>query len=122
MTVEATSVRGEVTAMIEIIEEKKSRIVALCKQYGIRKLDLFGSATTGAFDPASSDLDFVVDLGEYDDGIADRYLDLAEALESLFGRPVDLVTEQSIRNPYLRYQIESQRVPIYGNGDSQAVA
>jgi len=71
--------------MIEIIEENKSRIVALCKLHGVRKLDLFGSATTGAFDRDSSDLDFVVELGEYDDAIADRYLDLADGLESLFG-------------------------------------
>jgi predicted nucleotidyltransferase len=109
-------------AMIALVDEKKPEIVALCKRFGIRSLDLFGSAATGTFDPAHSDLDFVVDLGPYDDAIADRYLDFAEALEALFGRSVDLVTEKSIRNPYLRYQVDTQKVRIYADGDSQAAA
>lgn len=108
--------------MIALVDEKKSEIVALCKRFGIRRLELFGSAATGAFDPAYSDLDFVVDLGPYDDAIADRYLDFAEALEALFGRSVDLVTEKSIRNPYLRYQVDTQKVRIFADNDSQAAA
>jgi hypothetical protein len=47
--------------------------------------------------------------GEY----ADRYLDLAEALEKLFKRPVDLVTEQSIHNPYFQQEIETTRQLVY---------
>lgn len=108
--------------MIALVDDNKPEIVALCERFGIRKLDLFGSAATGTFDPSSSDLDFVVDLGPYDDAIADRYLDFAEALELLFGRSVDLVTEKSIRNPYFRYQVDTQRVRISADNDSQAAA
>lgn len=108
--------------MIALVDDKKPEIVALCRRFGIRRLDLFGSAATGAFDPERSDLDFVVDLGSYDDAIADRYLDFAEALEALFGRSVDLITERSIRNPYLRFQVDTQRVRIYADDDSQAAA
>jgi predicted nucleotidyltransferase len=49
--------------MISLITDNLDAIRALCRQYGIRRLDLFGSAATGAFDPDTSDLDFVVDLG-----------------------------------------------------------
>lgn len=108
--------------MIALVEDNKPEIVVLCQRFGIRRLELFGSAATGAFDADRSDLDFVVDLGPYDDAIADRYLDFAEALESLLGKSVDLVTGKSIRNPYLRYQVDTQKVEIYADNDSQAAA
>jgi len=110
------------TAMNSLISDNLTQIAALCWKYRIRRLDLFGSATTSTFDAATSDLDFVVDLGPYDDAIADRYLDFADALESLFGRSVDLVTDKSITNPYFRHQVETQRIPVYADGDGQAAA
>jgi hypothetical protein len=52
-------------------------------------------------------------------GYAYRYLGFAEALEALFGRPVDLLTERSIRNPSFRQAVEATRRPIYaGRGAS----
>jgi predicted nucleotidyltransferase len=77
----------------------------------VERLCVFGSAVLGRFDPRYSDLDFLVRFanreptGEY----AERYLGFAEALEQLFGRPVDLVTEKSIRNPFFRREVESTR-------------
>ena len=77
---------------------------------------LFGSATGDGFNPKASDLDFLVSLkdraptGQY----ADRYLGLGDALEKLFERRVDLVTEESIRNPYFRSEVEATRKLIYG--------
>lgn len=108
--------------MIPLIAEKRDEIVALCRRYGIRKLEVFGSAATGAFDPATSDVDLLVDLGEYDAFVADRYLDLASDLEALFNRRVDLITEVSIRNPYLRASIDSQRETVFEERDRQAAA
>lgn len=58
--------------MIDLVANKRDEIAALCRKYNIKRLDLFGSAATGAFDPATSDLDFVVDLGEYESGVARR--------------------------------------------------
>jgi uncharacterized protein len=108
--------------MIALVADKKDEIAALCRRFGIRKLDVFGSAVTGSFDPEKSDIDFVVDLGGYEPGVAMRFLDFAEALESLLGRDVDLVTEDSIRNPYFRRSVERSREPLYERRRDQAVA
>lgn len=53
---------------------------------------------------------------------ADRYLTLAEELERLFDVPVDLVTEESIRNPYLQREIEETRQLVYGQSREEAPA
>ena len=109
--------------MIALVEQKKREVAGLCRRFKVERLDLFGSAANGLFSAATSDLDFVVRFadrsptGEY----ADRYLDLAEALEHLFQRRVDLVTEQSVRNPYFRRVMELSRKPIYERPDTQAV-
>ena len=106
-----------------LIEQHHDAIRALCQKYGVRRLDLFGSAATGAFDPATSDLDFVATFADTrSPGYADRYLGFAEALEMLFGRPVDVITERSIRNPYFRQAVEASRQPIYDERDAPAAA
>lgn len=101
--------------MVAIIEHKQTALIELCNRYRVERLYLFGSAATGRFDAHRSDLDFLVSFadreptGEY----ADRYLGFAADLERLFCRPVDLVTEQSIRNPYFRHEVESTRQLVY---------
>ena len=106
-----------------LIEQHREAIRALCKTYGVRRLDLFGSAGTGAFDAATSDLDFVATFADTRSaGYADRYLGFAEALETLFGRSVDVITERSIRNPYFRQAVEASRQPIYDERDAPAAA
>jgi predicted nucleotidyltransferase len=89
--------------MIGLIAEHREEIKALCRRYGVLRLDLFGSAATGAFNAETSDLDFIATFSDTEKpGCADRYLGFAEVLEALFGRSVDLLTERSIRNPYFR--------------------
>lgn len=44
---------------------------------------------------------------------------MAEALEALFGRRVDLVTERSIRNPYFRQTVEASRQRVYDDRDQE---
>ncbi len=106
-----------------LIEQHRDAIRALCQQYGVRRLDLFGSATSGAFDPARSDLDFVATFADTrSPGYVDRYLGFAEALEVLFGRPVDVITERSIRNPYFRQAVDASREIIYVERDAPAAA
>jgi uncharacterized protein len=93
---------------------KRAALAALCERYGVASLDLFGSATTAEWRPNESDLDFVVTFRpEAPESLADRYLGLAEHLEALFGRPVDLLTARSIRNPYLRQSVDATRTQIY---------
>ena len=48
--------------MIELIEQRRSAIAELCRRYGVQRLDVFGSAVSGRFDPKTSDLDFLVTL------------------------------------------------------------
>lgn len=100
--------------MIGLIEQHRGALNALCRRFNVRRLDVFGSATQGTFSPERSDLDFIVTLeapsaGEY----ADNYFGLAHALESLFQRRVDLITEASVRNPFFRQAIEQTREPLY---------
>lgn len=109
--------------MIECVAQQRNAIRDLCRQFGARRLDLFGSAASGGFDPGTSDLDFVATFADTQvPGFADRYLGFAEALETLFGRPVDVITERSIRNPYFRQAVDSTRQPIYDERDSSAAA
>lgn len=108
--------------MISLITDNQAAIIALCRQYGIRKLEVFGSATTDRFDAASSDVDFIVDLGGYERGVAKRFMRFARVLESLLGRRVDVITEVQIRNPYFRKAVNEQRVTIHEAGDGQAAA
>jgi predicted nucleotidyltransferase len=87
---------------------------ALCRRFRVRQLDLFGSASDGRFDPARSDLDFLVAFEALPGGAyADAYFGLRESLAELFGREVDLITEPALENPYLRRQVEAQRQRLF---------
>ena len=107
--------------MVDLVNEKRREVAGLCQRFQVERLDLFGSAADGDFRPESSDLDFLVRFADRQPtgAYADRYLDFADALERLFQRPVDLVTEQSIRNPYFRRVVEASRQAIYERSDSQ---
>ena len=75
------------------IAEKCDDLAALCRSYGVTRLEVFGSAARGSdFDPAKSDADFLVAFAE-EDGLSalDQVFGFAEALEDILGRPVDLV-------------------------------
>jgi hypothetical protein len=96
------------------IDEKREQIAAVCREYRVRRLALFGSALRDDFDPSRSDLDFVVEFEPLPEGTyANSYFGLIEALEELFQRRVDLIEAGSIRNPYFQQEIESQQVPVY---------
>ena len=96
------------------VEQKREQITALCREYHVRRLALFGSALRDDFDPRNSDLDFVVQFEPLPAGTyASTYFGLIEALERLFERPVDLVEAVSVRNPYFRQEIESHQEPLY---------
>jgi len=101
--------------MISLVAQKRNELAALCQQFKVRRLDLFGSAAKENFNDASSDLDFVVSFSAQEpDEYTRCYFNLAQALEKLFLRDVDLITERSIRNPYFRQVIEQTREPVYG--------
>lgn len=100
--------------MIDIVRQHLPEIEALCRQHGVKRLELFGSAARGEFDPAVSDLDFLV-LFETSSssGAADRFFGLQEKLSGLFGRDVDLVDIRGPRNPYFIAEALRNRVMLY---------
>ena len=109
--------------MIAPIEQKRHKLAQLCRQFKVERLDLFGSASKDYFQADKSDLDFIVRFADRSPGTyLDRYLDFAEALERLFERRVDLLTEKSIRNPYFRREVEATRQPIYERRNEEAAA
>ena len=101
--------------MVPLIEQHHADIARVCQRYRVRRLELFGSATRArSFDPEKSDLDFLVEflpLGEGEHG--DAYFGLLEALQTLLGRPVDLVMTRAIRNPYFRQAVGASREVVY---------
>ena len=100
--------------MHEVIERKRAEIIALCQQFRIRRLDLFGSALGAAFDPNASDVDVLVEFdtqGDFD--YYGTYFGLKEGLEQILGRPVDVVSATSIRNPYFRDHVLRTRETLY---------
>jgi predicted nucleotidyltransferase len=101
--------------MISIVEDRREEIAALCERYGVKRLDLFGSAAGDGFDPEASDLDFVVSFERRDPpDLFDRYFGLEEDLEALFGRGVDLVMEGALlKNPDFAEGISGERVSLY---------
>jgi predicted nucleotidyltransferase len=101
--------------MIADIELHREELRALCRRFHVRRLDLFGSAARGDFDPARSDLDFLVefDSGEPEALSLKTFLRFKESLEALFGRSVDLVEPGAMRNPYLKANIERSREPVF---------
>ncbi len=101
--------------MHRLIEAKRSEIAQLCRRFGVRRLEVFGSAARGAdFDPARSDVDFLVEFAPETEARAfATYFDFKEALEALLGRPVDLVMPGAVENPYLRARIEGSREPVF---------
>ena len=108
--------------MISLLKDHRDEIAALCKQYGIVRLEVFGSAARGDFDPKTSDIDLIVDVGGYEPGVAHRFFDFADALEALLGHSVDLMTESQIQNPYFRRSVNGARELVYESGNREAVA
>jgi uncharacterized protein with HEPN domain/predicted nucleotidyltransferase len=86
--------------MIELIDSKRAELEALCAKYRVQRLQPFGSVVSGQFDPATSDLDFLVEFQPASAISMDRFFGLKEDLEHLFGRSVDLVDPDKVRNPY----------------------
>jgi predicted nucleotidyltransferase len=106
--------RLEETAMIAELALHRDNLNVLCRRFRVRRLDVFGSAAHGEFDPGRSDLDFLVEFEPTPPGAyADAFFGLKEALEALFRRQVDLVVASAIRNPYFREGVERTKALLY---------
>ena len=100
--------------MIPAIAQHQDELATLCRRYHVQRLELFGSAAAGDFNPESSDLDFLVMFEELDPpAYAETYLGFYEALTELFARPVELVSTTAITNPYFLESIQRNRETLY---------
>jgi predicted nucleotidyltransferase len=97
-----------------IVEQRRPQIEALCRKYGLKRLELFGSAARGDFDPSRSDFDFFYEFDSDDwKGAADRFFGLLQDLQSLLGRKVDLVSLKAAKNPYFLESANRSRITLY---------
>lgn len=99
---------------MEVFDNKTEELKLLCSAHHVDKLYLFGSAIHGNFS-MNSDVDFLVkfkaiDLVKY----FDNYIGLKEKLEKLFERKVDLIEEQTLKNPILINSINKSKELVYG--------
>lgn len=96
------------------IQANLDDIARLCRQYQVRRLAAFGSILRGDFDPQHSDADFLVEFEPVPVALRmQHYLALRDALASLLSRPVDLVEDGAIRNPYILKTVAEQQQVLY---------
>lgn len=105
------------------LRARRDAVAELCRVHGVAALEVFGSASDGRFDPARSDYDFIARFAARPEAsLARRYVDFSEALEALLGRPVDVMTDHPIANPYLRREVDATRQTVYAEPAAQAPA
>ncbi|GEM_PF-344686 len=103
------------TGLDALLAGKREALEAICRRFGVRRLEVFGSALEGAWGD-TSDVDFLVEFDVPEiAGYADRFFGLKEALEQLLGRGVDLVVASAITNPFFRRAVEERKVLVYGD-------
>lgn len=99
---------------MKLIENNIQKIIDLCKKHKVRRLFVFGSILTSRFNE-DSDVDLVVDFNKAE--VKDyftNFFDFKYSLEDLLGRKIDLLEEQTIRNPYLKKNVDATKTLIYG--------
>ena len=99
---------------MKLIENNIQKILDLCKRHKVHKLFVFGSVLTDRFND-DSDVDLVVDFNKTEvEDYFDNYFDFKYSLQDLLGREIDLLEEQTIKNPYLKKNVDSTKMLIYG--------
>jgi len=92
----------------------KNKLANICKELKVRRLFVFGSVLTEAFDN-ESDIDFLISFNE-DISIeeyTENYFTLHYKLRELFSRNIDIITERTLSNPYLIENINNSKMLIY---------
>ena len=96
------------------LEKYKEAIVKLCRAHNVKSLYAFGSVLTERFEE-DSDIDLIVDFTPMQvEDYADNYFDFKFSLQDIFKRPVDLLEEKAIKNPYFLQNINQQKQLVYG--------
>lgn len=98
------------------IAEITEIVASACKEFQVKRLDIFGSFARGA-EKLDSDIDLLVEFENPESRPSKRYFGLLHYLEDAFGCEVDLLTMNSLKNPVFRRQVLTERVNIYGGRD-----
>jgi predicted nucleotidyltransferase len=99
--------------MLDVLRQHLDEITSLCRKYGVKKLELFGSAARNDFDPSRSDIDLFYEFDSDPACLSDRFFGLMEDLEQLLGRRIDLVSSQDVVNPYFLQVANRHRITLY---------
>lgn len=94
------------------IEEIIAVAEPACRQFGVRRLDAFGSTARGTA-KETSDIDLLVEFRDTENDLTRRFFDLLHYLEDHLGCEVDLLTTNNLKNPYFRQRVLRERIPIY---------
>jgi len=98
----------------ELIQTDEQAFYNLCKEHQVKYMFAFGSSVKDQFDTEKSDIDLVVEIEESNPiSKGEKLLSLWDKLEEFFRREVDLLTNQSIRNPYLKQSIDESKILVY---------
>jgi len=96
------------------LEPYTPEIIKLCMTHKVKSLYAFGSVLTDNFNK-ESDIDLIVDFSNMDvEDYADNYFDFKFSLQDILKRPIDLLEEKAIKNPYFRKSVHQQRQLVYG--------
>jgi predicted nucleotidyltransferase len=96
------------------LETYTPEIIKLCKTHKVKSLYAFGSVLTDKFNN-ESDIDLIVDFVNIEvEDYADNYFDFKFSLQDILKRPVDLLEEKAIKNPYFRQSVNQQKQLVYG--------
>ena len=93
------------------IRKNLSLFSDICKNHGIKSLYAFGSSVTEQFNPQRSDIDLLVEMEDMDPlEKGEKLLSLWDKLEDFFQRKVDLLTQKSLKNPFLLENIDKTKI------------
>lgn len=100
---------------MNLIYDNIDKIISLCRKYKVKNMYAFGSILTPRFDD-NSDVDLSVNMLPEKDPliVGENFLNLYMDLQDVFGRKVDLVSEEFIQNPYFKDELEETKKLIYG--------
>ena len=94
------------------LDELRKAAQPACREFGVSRLDVYGSAARGSAND-SSDVDLLVEFNDPSRSPAKRFFGLLHHLEDALGCEVDLLTVNGLRNPYFKRRVLEERIPIY---------
>jgi predicted nucleotidyltransferase len=99
---------------MNLISQHQATLRELCTRYKVKSLYAFGSVLSNNFNQ-NSDIDLIIHfkdmpVKEY----ADNYFDFKYSLQNIFNRPVDLLEEQAIKNPFFKNVVNQNKQQVYG--------